>query len=99
MNAVAFYLALAIVIWSVRGRPAGLAATALAVGLSVVIGISRIYLGFHYLTDVVGGLLAGVSWVLICLAAFRAPPLARFWRGSDESASPTDRPPPGGTSS
>jgi undecaprenyl-diphosphatase len=35
-----------------------------------LIGTSRIYLGYHYFTDVVGGLLAGAAWLLIVFAAF-----------------------------
>ena len=91
MNSVAFYLALAVIVWSILGRRAGLIATALAIGISVLIGISRIYLGYHYFTDVIGGFLAGVSWVLICIAAFRAPPLARIWRGPDQADSTRHR--------
>jgi undecaprenyl-diphosphatase len=34
----------------------------------LLIGLSRIYLGRHYLTDVLGGLLLGVAWVLGALA-------------------------------
>ena len=80
MNSMAFTVALAIVIWSIHGRRVGLAALALAIGLSVLIGVSRIYLGEHYLTDVVGGALAGTIWLLIVAAAFRTRPLARYWR-------------------
>jgi undecaprenyl-diphosphatase len=98
MNSVAFYLALAVIVWSIRGRRAGLIATVLAIGLAVLIGISRIYLGYHYFTDVIGGLLAGVSWVLICIAAFRAPPLARYWRAPKEQRSADRSPPPTGSS-
>jgi undecaprenyl-diphosphatase len=97
MNSVAFYVALAVIVWSIRGRRAGLVATALAIGLAVLVGISRIYLGYHYFTDVIGGFLAGISWVLISVAAFRAPPLARFWRGP-QKASAADHPPPAGSS-
>jgi len=86
MNSVAFYVALAVIVWSILCHRAGLTAAVLAIGLSIVIGISRIYLGFHYFTDVVGGFLAGVSWVLITMAAFRAPPLARLWRGADRGS-------------
>ncbi|HEX3427999.1 MAG TPA: phosphatase PAP2 family protein [Candidatus Limnocylindrales bacterium] len=95
MNSVAFYLALAVIVWSIRGRRAGLIATTLAIILCVVIGISRIYLGYHYFTDVIGGFLAGASWVLICIAAFRAPPLVRFWPGASAKRSRDHSPPSG----
>ena len=77
MNAVIFYVALALIIWSIFGRPIGLIAVAIAAILAFGVGVSRIYLGYHYLTDVVGGLLAGVSWLLVVGAAFRARP--KWW--------------------
>ncbi|HEV7809631.1 MAG TPA: phosphatase PAP2 family protein [Candidatus Limnocylindrales bacterium] len=76
MNAVAFYFAVAIIVWSVAGRRWGMVAAAAAIVLCTAVGISRIYLGFHYFTDVVGGALAGAAWVLIALAAFRSGRLA-----------------------
>jgi membrane-associated phospholipid phosphatase len=42
-----------------------------AVILGFAIGISRIYLGDHYLTDVVAGFAAGILWLAIVVAAFR----------------------------
>ncbi len=80
MNSLVFYVALAVVLWSVLGRRAGLAALATAVLLTLVIGVSRIYLGYHYLTDVAGGLLAGTAWLLVVAGAFRAGPLSRLGR-------------------
>ena len=65
-----FYVAFAVVLWSVRGRRTGVAALVIGIALSLVIGVSRIYLGYHYFTDVVGGLLAGAAWLLIVFAAF-----------------------------
>ena len=34
-----------------------------------VVGLSRVYLGAHYTTDVVASLFLGSAWVVICLAA------------------------------
>jgi undecaprenyl-diphosphatase len=93
MNSVAFYGALAIVVWSISGRRWGIATLIAAAVLSTLIGISRIYLGYHYFTDVLGGVLAGVSWLLITLAVFRTRPLAGWWRAAN------GRRPPGATTS
>jgi len=38
-----------------------------AVLLSVLIGISRLYLGVHYLSDVIAGYLAGGIWLATCI--------------------------------
>jgi len=48
-----------------RGR---LAVMTLAVILSVAIGISRIYLGVHYPTDVIAGYAAGSMWLAFCVS-------------------------------
>ena len=39
---------------------------------AVAIGLSRVYLGVHYLSDVAGGFAAGICWIGICIAATEA---------------------------
>ncbi len=41
-----------------------------AIGLALVIGWSRTYLGVHYPTDVVAGWSLGVVWAVVCFALF-----------------------------
>lgn len=42
-----------------------------AIALTATIGLSRIYLGVHYPSDVLAGWLVGVAWALICRHAAR----------------------------
>jgi undecaprenyl-diphosphatase len=94
MNAFVFYIALALILWSVSGRRVGLVATGIAASIAFGVGVSRIYLGYHYLTDVVGGLLAGIVWLMVVGAAFRARPT--WWRwGARGPAGSRDRGGPG----
>jgi undecaprenyl-diphosphatase len=41
---------------------------ALAVFLSAAVGVSRVYLGVHWPTDVLAGWTAGAAWALLCWA-------------------------------
>lgn len=45
--------------------------------LILAIGISRIYLGVHYPSDVAGGYIAGFIWVLFCVILFHVIDLLR----------------------
>jgi len=88
MNSLVFYVGLALVVWAVWGRRAGITAMAAAFVLSLLIGISRIYLGYHYFTDVVGGFLAGAAWLIIVVAAFDGPGWRRERPARDTTSVP-----------
>lgn len=55
---------------------AGRVVLAGAVALVLTIGFSRLYLGVHFLSDVLAGLSAGLAWLVLCVLAVdvRRPP-------------------------
>lgn len=71
MLSTCIYGALAIVLWSLIKplwlRIAGVCLLAL---LILTIGMSRIYLGVHYPSDVLGGILLAWAWLSFCRVAF-----------------------------
>jgi undecaprenyl-diphosphatase len=71
MGATLLYGLLALLAWkNVRNRAARLACVAGACLWILLIGLTRIYLGAHYLTDVLGALAAGLLWLVVCWTAF-----------------------------
>ena len=45
--------------------------TVLVIGLIILIGFSRVYLRVHYTSDVLGGFIIGLLWLLISLAVLK----------------------------
>lgn len=70
MNSLVSYAMLAYILREYVESPrARLSIAVMAAILIAAIGFSRLYLGVHYLSDVVAGYLAGGAWVLACITA------------------------------
>ena len=65
-----------------QNRAARLMVRILTVLIIVSIGLSRVYVGVHYPTDVLAGWTAGVPWLLACLYLHEV--LVRRWPASGE---------------
>lgn len=74
MGSVTLGVALVLLLWPTRWRWWIVAAASAFV---VLVGMSRIYLGVHYPSDILAGWTAGTAWVMAMyqLVASRAPPL------------------------
>ena len=67
MTSAVVYLTVAYLVMRLTPRPALRRATlAAAMTLVVLIGLTRIYLGVHYPTDVLAGWIAGFVWATFC---------------------------------
>ncbi len=71
-TALVLYGLLAYFIWHATDKR-WLRATAIvfAVSTTLAVGFSRLYLGVHWLTDVLGGYAAGVTWLMFSIAIVR----------------------------
>lgn len=91
MSAIA-YLTLATLLARVhRNRRVKALVLALGVSMTLFVGISRIYLGVHWPSDVLAGWCVGAAWAALCW--FVALQLQQ--RGEVEAPDPAPVPPPG----
>ncbi len=78
MSAMAFYGFLVYLTFQIKmAKWLRFALTALFTLLILSIGISRIYLGVHFPSDVAGGFIAGLIWVAFCIILFNIIDLLR----------------------
>lgn len=83
MSSTVTYGALALVFLPVLPRRWRPAALTLVVLLVLAIGTSRLFLGVHFVSDVIGGFVLGLAWLAASTAAFS------IWR-TDEGKRPVE---------
>jgi undecaprenyl-diphosphatase len=83
MMAAVTYLTLGSMLAGIApGRATKIYVLGIAVLITLMVGVSRIYLGVHWPSDVLAGWCAGFAWAMLCWLAAR-----RFLRpGSDPAA-------------
>lgn len=82
LGSTVFFLLLAVLVWrsDVR-RTTKIAATVIAVVLSLAMGLSRVYLGYHWGTDVLAGWLIALTWLCLLATAIHLIRLPASWYG------------------
>ena len=70
-------LAYVIIVLGTKDRRTRVAVILCTAVLVLAIGVSRLYLGVHYFSDVVGGYAAGALWLSACISGLE---IARGWR-------------------
>lgn len=73
LNSAVIYLTLGALLSRTETRPAVRRyIMAVAIALTMIIGVSRVYLGVHYPSDVLAGWCAGAAWAATCASIARA---------------------------
>jgi membrane-associated phospholipid phosphatase len=69
-TAAASYAAFALLLGRRRSRRTKAILSGVAAGITVVVAFTRVLLGVHWLTDVLGGIALGWGWFALCSIAF-----------------------------
>jgi membrane-associated phospholipid phosphatase len=82
LNSAVFFGVLAMVVCTgLRSRLARIGVVVVAVLLSAGIGVSRLYLGYHWATDVLAGWLIAMSWLAVVGTGAWIVRRSAFWGG------------------
>ena len=70
-------------VWRMKSDSARILVILGCVAMVVLVGFSRVYLGVHYLSDVLAGMSLGTAWLALCMIAVRALARRRNAVGAD----------------
>ena len=71
MGSVVFYGFLVFLIWKyLKNKPLKIIFSIILPLLAILIGYTRVYLGVHFATDVIAGLLAGIAYLAVAIILF-----------------------------
>lgn len=91
-KSLVLFVALAYVIHRLSPRRwISVLAVAVAGVLILLIGLSRLYLGVHYPSDILAGYVVGFSWAIFCSLGVEAVQHRRHWRPGLSGKSPENR--------
>ncbi|MBI3929505.1 MAG: phosphatase PAP2 family protein [Armatimonadetes bacterium] len=84
MGSLVLYGMLAYIAIRWASKPASRLLIPVAVALVLAIGLTRIFLGVHYFTDVIAGQIAGTAWLAVVITGTEVARRHRRWRSPPE---------------